>query len=664
MKTAALDLAEVEFGRAEHQGTPYAPRYGDIYHARAGALEQARHVYLAGNGLPARWQGRRRFVVLETGFGLGNNFLATWAAWRADPERCTQLVFVSIEKHPLSQADLRRALLNHAHTDLAAPLLSQWPVLTPDLHTLEFDNGQVRLLLALGDVALWRSELVAAVDAFYLDGFAPARNAVMWDERLCKALARMAAPGATAATWSIARELRDGLGAAGFTVTRTPSFGSKRDMCCARFPGEGEAARRLPAPVGRAPASNARTALVIGAGLAGAAAARALAREGLQVTVLERQGGPAQETSGNLAGLFHGVLHPNDGAHAQLLRAAALRTQQLLTPVLAQKRVPGELQGLLRGLPQGAEASLAAARQWGLPPEFIQVLDAAAASSRAGWPLPDAQCLYTGAGWVSPAALVREWLASPAVTLRCHMAVARLQAVAGGGWQALDAQQQPIAEADVVVLATAHDTARLLQGHTDVGLWPLQRRRGQVTQVPAAIAASAGLPRPRLPLASGGYLIALPDTLGGGVLCGATSQADDEDAAVRASDHRHNLRQIETLTGSHADWSDKTVATLPGKVGWRLATDDRLPVVGAVPLPMAQMAGLQRLEQPRHVPRAAGLYVMTALGSRGLTWAGLLGEALAACVSGAPVPLSSSVLDAVDPARFVARSLTRSARRP
>ena len=662
MKTAALDLAEVDFDCAEHGGTPYAPRYGDLYHARAGALEQARHVYLAGNGLPSRWQGRRRFVVLETGFGLGNNFLATWAAWRADPARSEQLVFVSIEKHPLSQVDLQRALLNHAHADLSAQLLAQWPVLTPDLHTLEFDGGQVRLLLALGDVALWRNELVATVDAFYLDGFAPARNAVMWDERLCKALARMAAPGATAATWSVARELRDGLSAAGYAVARAPGFGSKRDMCCARFPGEGEAARRLPPPLGRAPVAHARTALVIGAGLAGAAAARALVREGLQVTVLERREAPALETSGNLAGLFHGVLHPNDGAHAQLLRAAALRTQQLLAPTLAQARVPGEAQGLLRGLSPGAEAglaALAAARHLGLPSEFIQVLGAEAASDLAGLPLPDAQCLYAGAGWVSPPALVREWLTLPAVTLRCHSAVAQLQAVDGSGWQALDAQDQVIAQADVVVLASAHDTPRLLQGHTDVALWPLQRRRGQVTQVPASVAEATGLPRPRLPLASGGYLIALPDALGGGVLCGATSQACDEDTAVRADDHRHNLRQIDALIGVHTEWRDEAVAALQGKVGWRLATDDRLPVVGAVPLCMAQMAGLRRLDQPRHVPRVAGLYVMTALGSRGLTWAALLGEALAACVSGAPVPLSASVLDAVDPARFVARVARR-----
>lgn len=660
MKTAPLELAELAYDDAEGQHTPCAPRYGDIYHARAGALEQAKHVFLAGSGLPARWQGRARFVVLEAGFGLGNNFLATWAAWRADPQRCGQLVFVSVEKHPFSADDLRRALQGHELGELTEQLLAQWPVLTPDLHTLEFDGGQVRLLLALGDVTLWRNELVASVDAFYLDGFAPTHNTEMWDERLCKALARMAAPGATAATWSFARALRDGLSAAGFTVGRGPGFGGKRDMCCARFPGEGEAQRRLPPPVGRQPAPQARSVLVIGAGLAGAAAARALAREGLQVTVLERRSAPATETSSNLAGMFHGVLHPQDGLHAQLLRAGALRTQQLLGPVLAQGLVPGAVQGLLRGLDQETGASQAAMARQGLPPGYVQVLEAEAASEPAGLPLPAAQCLYAGGGWVSPPALARAWLASPGVALRCNAHVASLQARPGGGWQALDEAQQVLAGADVVVLANAHDAAQLLQAHTDVHTWPLERRRGQVTRVPADLAQAAGLPRPRLPLASGGYLIALPEALGGGVLCGATSQADDDDASVRADDHRHNLGQVAALTGwPEARLGESDLEALEGKVGWRLATDDRLPVVGAVPRPMAAMQGLQRLEQPRHVPRVAGLYVLTALGSRGLTWAGLLGEALAACVCGAPVPLPASLLDAVDPARFVARRSRR-----
>jgi len=115
-------------------GTPCAPDYGDVYHATAGAFAQARHVFLAGNGLPGRWQGRERFVVLETGFGLGNNFLATWAAWRADPQRCERLVFISLEKHPLTPEDMARVHRSSEEAALAAELVAQWPPLTPDLH--------------------------------------------------------------------------------------------------------------------------------------------------------------------------------------------------------------------------------------------------------------------------------------------------------------------------------------------------------------------------------------------------------------------------------------------------------------------------------------------------------------------------------------------------
>lgn len=105
MRLATIVPAEVDFS---DPAAPAAPAFGDVYHSRAGALAQARHVFLGGNGLPGRWQGRRRFVVLETGFGLGNNFLATWDAWRQDPARCERLVFVSVEKHPLRREDLAR----------------------------------------------------------------------------------------------------------------------------------------------------------------------------------------------------------------------------------------------------------------------------------------------------------------------------------------------------------------------------------------------------------------------------------------------------------------------------------------------------------------------------------------------------------------------------
>jgi len=116
MKTQPVRPARIEF---PPDGPPRAPDFDDLYHPRAGALTQARHVFLGGNRLPGRWAGRPRFTVLETGFGLGNNFLATWDAWRSDPARCERLHFVSIEKHPPTREDLARA---HA----ASPWPANW----------------------------------------------------------------------------------------------------------------------------------------------------------------------------------------------------------------------------------------------------------------------------------------------------------------------------------------------------------------------------------------------------------------------------------------------------------------------------------------------------------------------------------------------------------
>ena len=307
----------------------------------------------------------------------------------------------------------------------------------------------MRLLLALGDIADWLPELVAEVDAFYLDGFAPAKNAAMWDARLYPALSRLAAADATAATWSVARDVRDGLASAGFTVERQPGLGGKREISVARFIG---ADRRAAAPPGRRSARQARSALVIGAGVAGAAAANALAREGLAVTVLERRGGPALETSSNRAGMFHGVLHPHDGAHAQLLRAAALRAAQRLQGVVGTDALPGAVSGLLRGGgDDSAEALQALADRLGLPASFVLALPADSASQLAGLPLPRAQWLYPGGGWVNPPALVHHLLSEPGITVRSEAQVAAL-ACQDERWQALDAQGHLQAEADVAVV--------------------------------------------------------------------------------------------------------------------------------------------------------------------------------------------------------------------
>lgn len=217
-------------------GTPMSEAYGDIYYASAGGHAQARHVFLAGNGLPPRWQGRARFTILETGFGLGLNFLATWLAWRDDPQRCQELHFISLEKHPLKIADLALA---HAAwpelEDLAAELRQRWPPLVAGTHRLEFEAGRLILTLIFADAVEAVPTLVAAVDAFYLDGFSPARNPELWSAALCHSLARLAVPGATLATWSVAGSVRRALSAAQFAVEKRCGFAHKRQMLVGRY---------------------------------------------------------------------------------------------------------------------------------------------------------------------------------------------------------------------------------------------------------------------------------------------------------------------------------------------------------------------------------------------------------------------------------------------
>ncbi|MFG6447409.1 FAD-dependent 5-carboxymethylaminomethyl-2-thiouridine(34) oxidoreductase MnmC [Roseateles sp. BYS180W] len=638
---APLQAAEVDFSDAS---APQAPAYGDVYHARAGALAQAQHVFLAGNRLPQRWQSRPRFVVLETGFGLGNNFLATWDAWRADPQRCERLVFISVEKHPLRLQDLQRA---HAHSplpDLAQQLQALWPALTPDLHLLDFEGGRVQLMLALGEAQHWLAQLQAQVDAIYLDGFAPARNPDLWSPTVFKQLARLAAPDATAATWSVARSVLDGLQTAGFDAQKVPGFASKGQMCMAQL----HAARRASPPPGRqALAPQARHVLVLGAGLAGAACARALARQGLSVTVLDARSAPAQVASGNPGGLYHGSLHADDGPHARFNRACALRTAQEVARI--GSALSWHQAGMLRveRKPQALEAMQALLQRSALPPQYVQALAPEALNTMTGLPLSAPAWFYPTGGALCPGELARLWLQEAQAQLLMGVQVHSLEPLAHAqGWRVLDGAGRPLAQADALVLAAGTENARLAAPWVAGPALPWVSQRGQLSM--ATGTQLAGMPRPPLPLAGVGYALQGPDQA---LWFGATTQAHDPEPEPRPSDHAQNLQRLQQLMGHSLSDAELDAQTLAGRVGWRSLVADRLPLIGGLPCAVPA----QRAEQARFWPRHAGLLLCGGLASRGITWATLAGELVAAQLLGLPMPLGADLLDAVDIARFAAR---------
>ena len=659
-----MKTAPIVAGRIEHdaEGLPRSPEFDDLYHPRQGALAQARQVFLGGNDLPARWRGRERFVILETGFGLGNNFLATWSAWRSDPERCGQLHFISIEARPPAKDDMAGMPREDGLAPLAAQLAAAWPPLTCNLHRLGFDAGHVQLLLAFGEVAASLPQIAASVDAFYLDGFAPAKNPQMWEPRLFKAMARIAATGATAATWSVARPVREGLRAAGFEIRIAPGSGGKREITVAQF-----APRYLPKQgawrrASSVEATNREVAhqpiAIVGGGLAGCAAAWALAEQGRASVLFERRAELASEGSGNAAGLFHGVVHRHDGHHARFHRAAAFEAQRAVTAAVGDHGVWGSASGLLRIEPSAADAAemQSTLDRLGLPIDYVRAVSAAEASALAGAVIAAPAWYFPGGGWVDPRGLALSFVAraDQQVEVRCGIAVAAIRRV-GGRWNLLDASARVIATAGTVVLANAGAAMDLLGAVP----WPMQRTRGQTSSV--AVTRWPSADSVRLPVAGSGYLLPAVD---GRMWFGATSQVDDADPQVRADDHHANVERLSGLIGGLPPID---IATLAGRTGFRWSSSDRLPLIGAVPLSAvgvslgmeADAARSPRPDQPRFAPRVPGLFVFMGLGSRGIAGSALGARVLASCVTGAPMPLEADLLDAIDPARFASRAHRR-----
>src|SRR5262249_10442398 len=283
-------------------GVPYSEAYGDVYHSADGGPAQARAVFLAGNALPGRWRGRTSFTVVETGFGLGLNFLVTCAAFLEDTGAPARLHYVSVEKHPFSKVDPPKARGRPPDPPpLASELVEAWPLPLPGFHRLHLARGRVALTLIFGDAREALPQLAARADAFYLDGFAPEKNPELWSPAIARELARLAAPGATLATWTVAGSVRAALAQAGFAVEKRPGFGHKREMLAGSYRGRAESS-----------AGPDRRVAIVGAGIAGTSCAERLASRGWEVALIERHARVAREASGNPVGLLRPALHLED----------------------------------------------------------------------------------------------------------------------------------------------------------------------------------------------------------------------------------------------------------------------------------------------------------------------------------------------------------------
>ncbi|MBX9616650.1 MAG: FAD-dependent 5-carboxymethylaminomethyl-2-thiouridine(34) oxidoreductase MnmC [Caulobacteraceae bacterium] len=574
-------------------GEPRSARYGDVYFSAQDGLAETRTVFLDGCDLPQAWAGRDHFTVAELGFGTGLNIIALLDLWRRTRPPGARLQVFTVEGHPLSVTDARRALAAWPDlADFSAALLAGWPPATPGFHRIDLPDLDAVIDVAVGEVEQVLSDWSGPADAWFLDGFSPALNPAMWSDPVMDLIAARSAPDARVATFTVAGAVRRGLSGRGFVVDKRPGHGRKRERLEARLPGPPPA--RPPRP----------SVLVIGAGIAGASVVRALGAAGLSPRLMEAEG-PGAGASGFPAALVTPRFDLGDAAVAALFAQALERADTLY------RAIPGAI--LARGVFQLTATERDAARFQRIAAQplwsgdALRPVDPAGASARAGEAVDGPGLDMTPAFTLAPATVLADWLAQ--VVIQPGRAD-RIEA-APGGWRVLDAQGACLAEAGVVVLCAGAGTATLLP---DVALSPV---RGQADWVSGVTAPA---------LAWGGYVAPTAD----GLLFGSTHDRDQTGTEVRPEDTARNRATLAARLPNLAARLDP--AMLQSRAAIRATTRDRLPVAGPIP------------DRP-------GLFILGGLGSRGHCLAPLLAEHLAALILDRPSPLARQIAARISAAR-------------
>lgn len=662
-------------------GLPISSQFDDVYFSKNSGIDETRFVFLHHNHLPERWKNLSAgavFTIAETGFGTGLNFLATWQMWREHAPADAALHFISVEKFPLSRSDLERALnLWPELNEIATLLLAQYPpVDARGFHRLNF--GTVQLTLIYADAIAGFSQLLAienpgpevhrrtcgfseyaqvnCIDAWFLDGFAPAKNPDLWTEDLFQLVAKLSRIDSTFATFTAAGIVRRGLAAVGFTVEKVPGYGSKREMLRGSFSATplADAGNGKFDPSWHLVKTSERTVqevAVIGAGMAGCHTAWALAQKGVRVTLID-QLEPGAGASGNPLGIVYAKLSHTAGTLADFnLRAYLYACRFYHSQGLFQ--AIGNACGVLQ-LPEHGEHETQLkqiAEIFGRSPELARWLDKDEASALAGVPLASGALLLPQSGWLHPQQLCRALTQHPNIRVIAGTRIHRL-AQTESGWNLYGETEQPVAHADAVVIACAFNAKQIEQ----TNYLPLKKIRGQISLAEASTRSG----RLKTVLCGDGYIA---PAINNQHCVGASFILHTDETAPSWDEHRQNLANAEALSPALADLMVADVNS--GRASFRCTTPDYLPIVG----PVAHADAMKELFAPlRRDAKTTidspgsyhpGLFANVGHGSRGLAYTPLCAELLASLIANHPLPLPRDQIQALHPARFLIRDLGR-----
>tara|TARA_R110000751_G_scaffold15290_2_gene49373 strand:- start:68848 stop:70839 length:1992 start_codon:yes stop_codon:yes gene_type:complete len=652
--------------RFNENGTPYATEFEDLYFSDAQGIDETTHVFVKNNKLLERWKDYSAplFTIAETGFGTGLNVLVTILYFHKFVQQVDspafRLHFISIEKFPISHADLTQALALYPQLkQYADALLAQYPIPVAGCHRLCFLGGKVTLDLWLGDVhdvlPQIENKPLGLVDSWFLDGFAPSKNPDMWTQGLFENMALLAKNNCHFATFTAAGHVKRGLREAGFTVTKQPGHGRKRDMLAGLIDKSADNLSRLPYFT-RLPAtiSAIPKIAIIGGGLAGANCAYALSKRGLSATLYCKENTLAQGASGNAQGGFYPLLNAQAGHGSQIQALAFNFASTLYQQLISQgfdysHQWCGTLQLGFNDKVVSRYRKLVENQTW--PEAMLHWVDPQQATQLANLDLPYPGLFIPQGGWINLPELVAQLAKAADATVVPNKHLKSL-VQSNDTWQ-LSWQDGSQTRADIVIMATGSDSADCQQ----MSQLPFRLIRGQVE----AIRSQNELAKLSTVLCHKGYLT--PAWQGSHAL-GSTYIKDDKNCDYRGSEQQVNLAMHQQAL-SKCDWLEAIEPTTNGRASIRCSTPDHLPMVGAVPNISAQTQQYHDLYKALRAPNYpqpinhSNLFMLCGLGSRGLTTAPLCAEILASQIVDEPLPLPNHLLDALNPNRFLVRGLIR-----
>ena len=587
-------------------------QFDDIYFSPEDGWAETRHVFLDGNNLPQAWHAAEAFTIAETGFGTGLNFLAAACLFEETRTPHQRLNYISFEKSPLTSEQIQTALsdlLPKPAQNMLHRMLQQYPLTIPGWYPL-FVTPSIHLMLVFGDVNKELPRLNAPVHAWFLDGFAPAKNPEMWTKALFKNMARLALSETRFATFTAAGAVKRGLEEYGFHVEKAPGFGRKRDMLSGWFKGS---ASITPRPSKPRPGNVA----IIGGGMAGTACARALQQVEINSTLFEASESLAAGASGNPVGLFNPRFYAQKTDEAYFYASAfSLATSTFSRLEHIDYSAHGSLHLITSGEKEKRFKNMA--QNWGWPAEHMRLLTPEQASQTAGIELKHHGLFLPDSGTVSPAKLCNEYARN--VEVRCNTPVQELRKD-GEVWQIGEQTY------DAVIICAGSQAQQLDQLYD----FPLETVRGQILEMQATETS-----RPlTCNLNFSGYLTPARN---GRHVAGATFQRWLDHTDVQDEDNQEILtRLFEAVPSLHSSYR-----VTDARASLRSASKDRLPVIG--PLNANSETDIQ------------APYVSLAHGSHGLVTSLMAAHMLVGQMVGAPPPPFAANLD---PQRFERRALRK-----